>query len=178
MRVATYGRKSIYSDKSDSVDNQQRMCREFVDFKFPDAVESFECYQDEGFTGANTNAPHNEKVKISTKKKRSFGFPLDPFPCAHHTTAFGFCKAKNRGGQDNPAASFIQTPHRAWLQCGIRTVNSSGCMPVKSTLLRSSAFPTCHLRIPPRWCRSRPCGLSCLYRSSFRVLFSRSGHSC
>ena len=57
MRFATYGRKSIYSDKSDSVDNQQRMCREFVDFKFPDDVESFECYQDEGFTGANTNRP-------------------------------------------------------------------------------------------------------------------------
>lgn len=57
MRFATYGRKSVYSDKSDSVDNQQRMCREFVDFKFPSAVDSFEHYQDEGFTGANTNRP-------------------------------------------------------------------------------------------------------------------------
>jgi DNA invertase Pin-like site-specific DNA recombinase len=33
------------------------MCREFVDFKFPNQVDSFECYQDEGFTGANTDRP-------------------------------------------------------------------------------------------------------------------------
>lgn len=57
MHFATYGRKSVYSDKSDSVDNQQRMCREYVDFKFQNEVESFECYSDEGFTGANTNRP-------------------------------------------------------------------------------------------------------------------------
>lgn len=56
MRFATYGRKSVYSDKSDSVNNQERMCREYVQMKFED-VESFETYSDEGFTGANTNRP-------------------------------------------------------------------------------------------------------------------------
>lgn len=55
MRFATYGRKSVYSDKSDSVSNQERMCREYVQMKFD--VESFEVYSDEGFTGANTNRP-------------------------------------------------------------------------------------------------------------------------
>lgn len=62
MHFATYGRKSIYSDKSDSVDNQQRMCREYIDFKFPNQVDSFECYQDEGFTGANTNRPGLQRL--------------------------------------------------------------------------------------------------------------------
>ena len=57
MRFATYGRKSVYSDKSDSVDNQERMCREYADFRFKGQVESFESYSDEGFTGANTNRP-------------------------------------------------------------------------------------------------------------------------
>ena len=57
MRFATYGRKSVYSDKSDSVDNQERMCREYADFRFKNQVESFESYSDEGFTGANTNRP-------------------------------------------------------------------------------------------------------------------------
>lgn len=62
MHFATYGRKSVYSDKSDSVDNQQRMCREYVDLKFSGSVESFECYQDEGFTGANTNRPGLQRL--------------------------------------------------------------------------------------------------------------------
>lgn len=57
MHFATYGRKSVYSDKSDSVDNQARMCREYVDLRFSGKVDSFECYSDEGLTGANTNRP-------------------------------------------------------------------------------------------------------------------------
>ena len=57
MRFATYGRKSIYSDKSDSVSNQQAMCREYVDLKYSGSIDSFDCFQDEGFTGANTNRP-------------------------------------------------------------------------------------------------------------------------
>ena len=57
MRFATYGRKSVYSDKSDSVDNQERMCREYADFRFKGQVESFESYSDEGLSGANTDRP-------------------------------------------------------------------------------------------------------------------------
>ena len=57
MRFATYGRKSVYSDKSDSIDNQERMCREYVDFRFKGQVESFESYADEGLSGANTDRP-------------------------------------------------------------------------------------------------------------------------
>ena len=57
MRFATYGRKSVYSDKSDSVNNQERMCREYVEFKFKGNIESFVKYCDVGLTGANTNRP-------------------------------------------------------------------------------------------------------------------------
>lgn len=57
MRFATYGRKSVYSDKSDSVDNQERMCREYADFRFKGQVEFFESYSDEGLSGANTDRP-------------------------------------------------------------------------------------------------------------------------
>lgn len=57
MKFATYGRKSVYSDKSDSVDNQERMCREYADFRFKGQVESFEAYSDEGLSGANTDRP-------------------------------------------------------------------------------------------------------------------------
>ncbi len=57
MKLATYGRKSVYSDKSDSIDNQERMCREYADFRFKVQVESFESYSDEGLSGANTDRP-------------------------------------------------------------------------------------------------------------------------
>lgn len=57
MRFANYGRKSVYSDKSDSVDNQFRMSREYADSRFSGRVDSFLHYFDEDFTGANTNRP-------------------------------------------------------------------------------------------------------------------------
>ena len=57
MNFATYTRKSVYSDKSDSVNNQERMCREYVDMKFAGLIDNFHVYQDEGFTGANTDRP-------------------------------------------------------------------------------------------------------------------------
>ena len=57
MHFAIYGRKSVYSDKSDSISNQIRMCREYIDFKFPGQSESVTEYTDEGLTGANMNRP-------------------------------------------------------------------------------------------------------------------------
>ncbi|MCI5902790.1 MAG: recombinase family protein [Blautia sp.] len=57
MRFCSYGRKSVYSDHSDSIDNQSRMCREYVDLKFSGKIDSYVEYSDEDFTGANTNRP-------------------------------------------------------------------------------------------------------------------------
>ena len=67
MHFAIYGRKSVYSDKSDSVDNQHRMCKEYVDFKFPGKIDSCETYSDEGFTGANTNRPGLKRLMDDVK---------------------------------------------------------------------------------------------------------------
>lgn len=57
MHFAIYGRKSVYSDRSDSITNQCRMCREYIQFKFPGQDEGISEYTDEGLTGANTNRP-------------------------------------------------------------------------------------------------------------------------
>lgn len=67
MRFAIYGRKSIYSDKSDSVDNQQRMCRDYVEFHFKNCTKSYETYSDEGFTGGNTNRPGLKRLLENIK---------------------------------------------------------------------------------------------------------------
>ena len=62
MRFANYGRKSVFSDKSDSVDNQLRMAREYAEMRFPGQIDSFVCYSDEDFTGANTNRPDLQRL--------------------------------------------------------------------------------------------------------------------
>lgn len=62
MNICCYGRKSIYSDHSDSIDNQFRMCRDYVEMKFSGQVDSFLEYQDEAFTGANTKRPDLQRL--------------------------------------------------------------------------------------------------------------------
>ena len=57
MRFFAYGRKSVYKDNSDSIDNQFRMCREYCEMRFPNEIESWQQFSDEDFTGANTNRP-------------------------------------------------------------------------------------------------------------------------
>lgn len=67
MRFAIYGRKSVYSDKSDSVDNQQRMCRDYIEYHFKDCTKSYEIYSDEGFTGGNMNRPGLKRLLADIK---------------------------------------------------------------------------------------------------------------
>lgn len=62
MRFANYGRKSVFSDKSDSIDNQFRMAREYADYHFSGQVECFLQYSDEDFTGANADRPDLQRL--------------------------------------------------------------------------------------------------------------------
>ena len=62
MRFANYSRKSVFSDKSDSVDNQLRMAREYAEMHFSGQIESFTCYSDEDFTGSDTNRPDLQRL--------------------------------------------------------------------------------------------------------------------
>lgn len=61
MRFANYARKSVYSDKSDSIDNQYRMARDYAALHFSD-IDSFIRYYDEDFTGSNTNRPDLKRM--------------------------------------------------------------------------------------------------------------------
>ena len=67
MKFAIYGRKSVYSDHSDSVDNQFRMCREYVAFRFSGKVDIIEQYSDEDYTGANTDRPDLQRLLSDVK---------------------------------------------------------------------------------------------------------------
>lgn len=62
MRFASYGRKSVFSEKSDSIENQFRMTKEYAESHFPTQIDSFICYSDEDYTGANTNRPDLQRL--------------------------------------------------------------------------------------------------------------------
>ena len=62
MRFFSYGRKSVFSDKSDSIDNQFRMSREYCESKFSGQVDSWQQFSDEDFTGANTSRPDLQRM--------------------------------------------------------------------------------------------------------------------
>ena len=67
MNFCCYGRKSVYSDHSDSVNNQFRMCREYVDMKYSGQVDSFLEFSDEDFSGANTKRPALQELLSEIK---------------------------------------------------------------------------------------------------------------
>lgn len=67
MRIAWYGRKSTYNDKSDSVDNQRKMCKDYAYATFGEDIESWDEYSDEDFTGANANRPGLQNLLRAVK---------------------------------------------------------------------------------------------------------------
>jgi DNA invertase Pin-like site-specific DNA recombinase len=68
MNVGIYARKSVYSDKSDSIETQIKICKEYAQSNYNPSTVSI--YEDEGFTGANTHRPGYEKLvkDIAAKK--------------------------------------------------------------------------------------------------------------
>lgn len=60
LKIACYGRKSIYSDKSDSTDVQYALGAEYCKSHYND-YELYR-YEDEGYTGANTDRPDYNRL--------------------------------------------------------------------------------------------------------------------
>lgn len=71
MSVAIYSRKSKFTGKGESIENQIIKCQKFIEFKFSDEIteKDIEIYIDEGFSGKNEDRPKYQemitKVKIS-----------------------------------------------------------------------------------------------------------------
>lgn len=68
--VAIYSRKSIFSNKGDSISNQIELCKNYL--KTTSSIESFNflIYEDEGFSGANLNRPMFKKLIQDAKSKK------------------------------------------------------------------------------------------------------------
>ena len=58
MNVAIYSRKSKFTGKGESIDNQVQMCKDYLlKLNRNDEIYNFLIYEDEGFSGSNTNRP-------------------------------------------------------------------------------------------------------------------------
>ncbi|MGN9161269.1 recombinase family protein [Clostridium sulfidigenes] len=61
--IAIYSRKSKFTGKGESIENQIIKCKKFIEFKFNIDPENAEIYIDEDYTGRNENRPKFKEMK-------------------------------------------------------------------------------------------------------------------
>ncbi|MCW6079295.1 recombinase family protein [Clostridium sporogenes] len=69
MIAAIYSRKSKFTEKGESVENQIEMCKEYLKRNFKE-LKHIEIYEDEGFSGKDTNRPKFKKMIKDAKNKK------------------------------------------------------------------------------------------------------------
>ena len=67
---AIYTRKSKFTGKGESIDNQIEYCKNTLKTKFNATYKDIKIYSDEGFTGYNTNRPQLQKLIADIKKNK------------------------------------------------------------------------------------------------------------
>lgn len=67
MRIAIYSRKSIETDTGESIKNQIKLCKEYFERQ---GNCTFEVFEDEGFSGGNTNRPSFKRMMELVKIKQ------------------------------------------------------------------------------------------------------------
>ena len=68
MKAAIYSRKSLFTGKGDSIENQIELCKNYLEKYYPD-INEFKVYEDEGFSGGNTNRPKFQQLLKDIKNK-------------------------------------------------------------------------------------------------------------
>lgn len=69
MKIAIYSRKSKFTGKGESIENQILKCKQFIQFKFDINPENTEIFIDEGFSGKNENRPRYQDMINKIKNK-------------------------------------------------------------------------------------------------------------
>lgn len=70
MKAAIYSRKSKYTGKGESIENQIQLCKEHGIKYLEISEEDFIIYEDEGFSGGNTKRPQFQKMLKDAKDKK------------------------------------------------------------------------------------------------------------
>ena len=73
MRFAIYSRKSKFTGKGESIENQIEMCNDYINVHFPDSQNEVSVYEDEGFSGKNLNRPQFQKM-MKDENDKPFDF--------------------------------------------------------------------------------------------------------
>ena len=68
MKIFIYSRKSKWTGRGESVENQVQMCREYINRHIEEAgTAEIEVYEDEGYSGKNTNRPEFQRMMKKMK---------------------------------------------------------------------------------------------------------------
>ncbi len=71
MKIAIYSRKSKFTGKGECIENQIELCRQYIKLHYPDTVEKdISIYEDEGFSGGNTDRPQFQKMIEDAREKK------------------------------------------------------------------------------------------------------------
>ncbi|RII34776.1 recombinase family protein [Clostridium chromiireducens] len=71
MNVAIYSRKSKFTGKGESIENQVQMCKDYLlSQNRNDETYEFWVYEDEGFSGGNTNRPEFQRLMNDAALKK------------------------------------------------------------------------------------------------------------
>lgn len=68
-KIAIYTRKSKFTGKGESIENQIEKCQKFIEFKFSLEPEDIEIFVDEGFSGKNEDRPQYQVMMHKIKNK-------------------------------------------------------------------------------------------------------------
>lgn len=69
--IAIYSRKSKFTGKGESIENQIELCKQYIRTHYPDcADEGILIYEDEGFSGGNTERPQFKKMMADARVNR------------------------------------------------------------------------------------------------------------
>ena len=71
MKIAIYSRKSKFTGKGESIENQIEMCENYIKSHFSDDTHSISVFEDEGFSGKNLNRPQFQTM-MSEEHKNPF----------------------------------------------------------------------------------------------------------
>lgn len=69
MNIFIYSRKSKWTGRGESVENQIAMCRDYIQYNIEGASQAeITVFEDEGYSGKNTNRPQFQKMMQEIKK--------------------------------------------------------------------------------------------------------------
>lgn len=70
MKIAIYSRKSKFTGKGDSIENQIQLCKEYIHKYFNIEDNDILIYEDEGFSGGTTDRPQFKLMMKDAKNKK------------------------------------------------------------------------------------------------------------